>query len=248
MLPSAVLLTLLLGSVPQGKVDSVNIPDRFRGQIVAARPRQFPDKVVALTFDDGPDPRVTPRILATLRKYNAKATFFVLGSNVRHYPEVVRQIHREGHALGQHTWSHPAKADRERAQEEFRKVRTRVKELVGFTPIMYRPPYGVTRNAMTPLALEQKDVVVIWTATSEDTKTKSAEKIYRNVAFTPNPGEIILMHDGYGRTWTAEALPKIIQRLQSKGFEFVTVPELLRRYDAYLRKHPDREGKRHWGI
>lgn len=241
-------LSLLLTASQPVKPDSLNVPERFRGEVVVARPKGFPEKIIALTFDDGPDPKVTGRILDTLRAHGAKATFFVLGANAQHYEETMLRIAREGHAIGQHTWSHPAKANRAKAEKEFEKVNALIKRQLGFTPILYRPPYGITRNAMTPLAKERKDVVVIWTATSADTATKNVNKIYRNVAYTPNPGEIILLHDGYGRTWTADALPKILTTLKKKGFRFVTVPELLRRYDAYLTKHPDRKGVRTWGI
>ena len=242
------LLSFMLLPPPKSPVDSLNIPDRFRGQIVVARPKKFRDKVVALTFDDGPDPKVTPSILATLRRFDAKATFFVLGSNVKLYPNVLKQAAAEGHAIGQHSWSHPAKADPTKALNEFTRVRGLIKSLIGYTPIMYRPPYGITRNAMTPLARKELNTVVIWTMSDADTATKSVEKVYRNVAFTPNPGEIVLMHDGYGKTWTAGALPKILATLKKKGFKFVTVPDLLRRYDKYLTAYPDRAGSRTWNL
>lgn len=242
------LLSFVLLPPPHPVVDSLDIPERFRGAIVVARPHKFRDKVVALTFDDGPDPKVTPRILATLKKYDAKATFFILGKNAKLYPKVVKEVFESGNAIGQHSWSHPSKADGAKAQAEFAKVRGTLKSILGWTPIMFRPPYGITRNEMTPLAVRDLNSIIIWTASSADTATKSAEKVYKNVAFTPNPGEIILMHDGYGKTWTAEALPKILARLKKKGFKFITVPDMLRRYDRYLRAYPDRAGTRTWNL
>jgi peptidoglycan/xylan/chitin deacetylase (PgdA/CDA1 family) len=242
------MLGVMLTPAPSIRLDSLDIPNRFRGKVVVARPKKFRDKVIALTFDDGPDPSVTPQILATLQKYDAKATFYLLGANVKLFPKVVAQVAAAGHAIGQHSYSHPSKADSAKARKEFSSVNSLIKEVIGYTPIMFRPPYGVTKNEMTPLAISRKDVVVIWTASSADTATKSAEKVYKNVAFTPNPGEIVLLHDGYGKTWTAEALPKILATLKKKGFKFVTVPDLLRRYDKYLTAYPDRAATRSWGL
>lgn len=232
---------------PPKPVDSLDIPDRYRGRIVLVQPKQFSEKVVALTFDDGPDPKVTAQILKTLKKNDAKATFFILGQNAHYYPETVKLIAAQGHAIGQHSWSHAAKADAKKAEVEFTKTNSLLKNLIGYRPVMYRPPYGITKNGMTALALKENDAVILWTRIANDTMTKSPAKVNLNVG-TPGPGEIVLMHDGYGKTWTAEALPRIIKRLKNKGYKFVTVPEMLRKWDQYLNVHPDRGATKPWHL
>lgn len=243
-------LPMLLGFAlmpPPKPIDSLDIPERYRGRIVLIQPKHFSEKVIALTFDDGPDPKVTPMILKTLAKYDAKATFFMLGVNVHYHPDTVKLVAAAGHAIGQHSWSHTARADLARAQTEFGKTNGALEKLLGYRPIMYRPPYGVTRNAMTPMALKERDAVIIWTRIANDTGTKSPAKVNLNVG-SPGPGEIVLMHDGYGKTWTASALPRILKRMTGKGFRFITVPDMLRRWDKYLDAYPDRGATKPWHL
>lgn len=241
-----VLLGLLLIPPPR-TVDSLDLPSRYRSRIVLVQPKKFNEKVIALTFDDGPDPKVTPWILKTLRKYDAKATFFILGVNAHAHPATVKQIAAAGHAIGQHSWSHASKADDAKASLEFSKTNGLLKTLLGYRPIMYRPPYGITKNGLTKLALKERDAVIIWTRIANDTSTKSPAKVNLNVG-SPGPGEIVLMHDGYGKTWTAEALPRILKRMTAKGYKFITVPDMLRRWDRYLDIHPDRGATKPWHL
>ena len=116
------------------------IPERYSGQVIRRRLRTFEPKLLALTFDDGPDPKVTPKILESLRKHNARATFFVLGSNAARHPELMREIADQGHAIGSHTASHLKKPSAARAVKELDWTESVIAETTG-RRTAFRPPY-----------------------------------------------------------------------------------------------------------
>jgi peptidoglycan/xylan/chitin deacetylase (PgdA/CDA1 family) len=207
------------------------IPHRYEGTIVSRHAHGYKDKIIALTFDDGPDDRTTPRLLAALRKYNAKATFFLLGCNADTYPKSVKMIAAEGHAIGSHSYSHPAYPSEEKASRELTRTAKTFERILGSRPTLYRPTYGITKNWLTKIAVERGYAAVTWTINSFDTDKRA--DIVRNTLANPHPGDIVLLHDGYGRGRTASALPTILARLSAQGYTFVTVPELLERFDAY---------------
>lgn len=211
----------------------------YGGRIALNRPRHFPSKVVALTFDDGPSPEVTPRILDTLAQYKAKATFFVMGRWAEKYPELVRRIVSEGHAIGNHSYSHPSSTTPEGARREIESTNSIIQQITGSRPTIFRPPYGIQNGELARYAKRAGMAVVIWNLTSADTATKDAKVIAHNVAYTPNPGDIALMHDGIGHGPTADALPSILEKLTADHFEFVTVPDVLRQWHAFaVRPQP----------
>lgn len=199
----------------------------YAGRIVLNRPAHFSSKIVALTFDDGPDPTVTPRILDTLAKYHAKATFFVVGKCAVRHPELLKRIVAEGHVIGNHSYSHPSKTTPEQAAREIDQTTKAIVAFTGKHPTLFRPPYGIQSGELAKYAKKRGYAVVIWNLTSADTATKNSKVIAHNVAYTPDPGDIALMHDGTGHTPTADALPAILEKLTKDGFQFVTVPELL---------------------
>ncbi len=207
------------------------IPGRYQGTIVSRHAHGFKDKIIALTFDDGPDDVTTPRLLAALNHYHAKATFFLLGCNADTYPKSVKLIDAAGHAIGSHSYWHPAYPSEDRASRELTKTAKSFERILGSRPTIYRPTYGITRNWLTRIAVERKYVAVTWTINSFDTDKRA--NIVANTLANPHPGDIVLLHDGTGRGRTASALPTILQRLTDKGYKFVTVPELLARFDAY---------------
>lgn len=201
------------------------------------------EKVVALTFDDGPNEPYTSQILDILKENNIKATFFVIGKNVELYPQITRRILAEGHVLGNHSYSHNANhalsnygsRDLQRAQEVIFNV-------TGVKPHLYRPPHG----KKTPWELESVEnnqlIEVLWSDSANDQHAvaffgKPKPETYANeIVRAIDPGEIILLHDGYGtlhdnqkadKSLTVQALPLIIKQLQDKGYKFVTVPDLL---------------------
>lgn len=151
-----------------------------------------------LTFDDGPDPKWTPRCLDVLAEANAKATFFVIGTHARRYAELTRRIAREGHAIGNHTLTHahPWTLDRRRAADEVRDGADAIADIVGTAPKLFRPPHGRRRRAMLDEASAQGESIVMWDVSAIDWGwLGTAPNIARRLA-RARDGHIVLMHDG----------------------------------------------------
>lgn len=180
-------------------------------------------KVVALTFDDGPNPSSTTRILDTLKQYNAKATFFVLGSAVVGNEAILKREVAEGHEIGNHTWSHPSLPslsvnDIKWQMDETTKVITAA---TGKPVKFMRPPYGAT-NATVQATVGYPQI--LWDVDTLDWKNRNTQSILANVQSQVRPGAVILMHDIHGTT--ADALPAVLDYLVSQGYQFVTLSEL----------------------
>jgi chitin deacetylase len=217
----------ILKPAPKPKPDSQAIPKWAEGTVINNVPVRRGQKVFALTFDDGPWPVYTNQILKILDDYNVKATFFVVGSVLRNYPEIGKAIRDGGHAVGGHSWSHPTRPRDPVAQ--INKTDTAIKHILGLTPTIYRPPYGIVNNRMTQQARREKQAVLIWSADSLDWRRPGASRIAANILRQASPGGIGLLHDGGGpRSSTVAALPTIIRGLKARGYRFVTIPELLK--------------------
>lgn len=183
-------------------------------------------KVVALTFDDGPWPHSTNEILGILRDNNIKATFFMVGQEIGRRPEVAAQVRDAGHVIGAHSFTHAVRP--RDPNGEISKTDVNLKKVLQFTPTIYRPPYGIVHNAMTRRAQTTNKAIILWSADSEDWRKPGVSRIVSNVLREVGPGGIILMHDGGGnRAETIAALPQIISGLRSRGYQFVTVPQLM---------------------
>ena len=180
-------------------------------------------KMVALTFDDGPDPKTTPRALDILKKYGAKATFFMVGQNIAGNEAIVKRVHNEGHQIGIHTWDHPVltKLPLETAQKEILDTQTAINNVIGIKPTITRPPYGAI-NATIQNSVDQS--FIMWNVDSLDWKTRNTKAIMQEIAKT-QPGSIILMHDIHQTS--IDALPSVLEYLKSNGYTLVTVDELL---------------------
>lgn len=198
---------------------------------------------VAITFDDGPNPLYTPRILDVLAEKNVKATFFVVGAHVRKYPDVARRIVAEGHDIANHTMRHRdlIPASREVVIAEIDECAAAIEDVTGVTATMLRPPRGIYGNAVRKLVVDKGYRMVLWTLSTIDWRGKSASAILRRVRTRIRPGGIILFHDsgalmkaeGGSRENTVQAVGMIIDYLrESRGYELVPVSELLRRLDA----------------
>ena len=209
------------------------VPRQFHGQILRKRVRHFPHKLLALTFDDGPNPQITPLVLKTLRQYHAHATFFVLGQCVRTYPALVKAEAAAGHAVESHSWSHPSSTTPASAAKELAQTAAIIQKLTGRKPQLFRPPYGITNGNLAKLAQKQGYGLVLWSISTADSNPIGPEKIARNVIHTPNPGDFVLMHDGMGHKATAAALPQVLRELTAAGFKFVTVPELMQQWASW---------------
>ena len=178
---------------------------------------------IALTFDDGPHGTHTDAILKTLRKHGAKATFFMLGTQVDMYPSIAARVAAAGHEIGSHTYIHPnlSKVGAARVQSELSKTNAAILRATGKKPTLLRPPYGshtatVRKMAGVPL--------VLWNVDTVDWQSKNADAIVRHVLENARDGAIILLHDIYGST--AEAVEKLVPALRLQGFQLVTVSEL----------------------
>ena len=187
-----------------------------------------PKKVFALTFDDGPDPTYTPQILKILKRKNAPATFFMVGSMVRAHASTGMLVVKAGYPIGGHTWTHPKRT--KRPTWEIDHTDAMIKEKLGITPQMFRPPYGIRNNGLASVASKRGENVIIWSSDSDDWNHRtSAALIYKNVMKNAGSGGIALMHDGGGnRSATVAALPGIIDALRARGYKLVTVPELMK--------------------
>jgi len=212
------------------------IPARYKGKLVTRRVRHFPKKLLALTFDDGPDPEITQRVLKTLDEHNACATFFVRGDNAERHPELLKEIAVGGHEIGNHSYSHEPVSSVDAAKEELRKTEDAIREATGRDVRLFRPPRGVRNCELTRQALKAGYVVVTWTISSADSRPIGPDVIASNVIHTPNPGDIVIMHDGEGHASTADALPRVLDSLEKKGYRFVTLPELMREWDRWLTR------------
>jgi peptidoglycan/xylan/chitin deacetylase (PgdA/CDA1 family) len=196
------------------------------GRVLRSRPRGIHEKILALTFDDGPDTTNTPRILDALRAHHAHATFFVLGAQAKRHPKLLRRMVTEGHAIGNHSWSHPARGSASQARHEVDDTARVIRDATARAPQLFRPPYGVMNNGLAALAQSEGYTVVLWTISGADTRPITSRQIADNIVYTPDPGDIALLHDGPGHTRTAEAVPMILDELARAGWKFVTIPEL----------------------
>ncbi|MEK4384557.1 polysaccharide deacetylase family protein [Solibacillus sp. FSL W7-1464] len=181
-------------------------------------------KRIALTFDDGPHPEVTKQILALLEKYNAKATFFMLGSRVQYYPGLVQEVHDSGHEIGNHTWTHPVLTKMSPADinKEYNSTEEAIIHAIGEHSTTFRPPYGAINDDIRN-AIPCKSVN--WTIDTLDWKYRDPEKLLPMVKKALHNNAIVLMHDIHQST--ADGLEPVLAYLQKEGYEFLTVSEIL---------------------
>jgi len=193
-------------------------------------------KKIALTFDDGPNEPYTSQILDILKTYNIKATFFLIGKNVETYPEVAKRMAKEGHCIGNHTYNHPELMLKLRIQIErqIKKAEEIIFKVTGIRPYLFRPPYGLDNPWVFVEAEKMGYLIIKWSVSGGNGgKEISYDKILNKVLNKVENGSIILLHDGNrlikgaDRSQLVRALPLIIEMLENKGYQFVTIPELL---------------------
>jgi cellulose synthase/poly-beta-1,6-N-acetylglucosamine synthase-like glycosyltransferase/peptidoglycan/xylan/chitin deacetylase (PgdA/CDA1 family) len=202
-------------------------------------------KKLALTFDDGPDPTWTPRILDVLKQKNVSATFFVIGLEANQWPQLLRREYAEGHEIGNHTYTHPDWEDPRLTPTEIRwqlnLAERLIESIVGAKSLLFRPPYGIDHQpeyaeevAHLPTAQDMGYIIVGQKVDPNDWSQLApgvplpAAKIVENVLQEAPKGNIVLLHDGGGdREQTVAALPQLIDALRAKGYEFVSVPDLI---------------------
>lgn len=218
-------------SVPQPiaePVSKVTVDDRVINHVPLDARKQ-----IALTFDDGPDNKYTPKILDILKKNQIKATFFLVGEHAERYPDTVKRIAEEGHIIGNHTWDHQdlAKLPPESIHNEIAKTDEMIKKITGQSPSLFRAPYGAVNEQVKSDAASSGHMLIGWSVDTMDWDGKTVQQIMAAVKKEAAPGAIILQHSSGGKKGnlnnTVEALPQIIAYLKNNGYSFVTVPELL---------------------
>lgn len=182
---------------------------------------------VSLTFDDGPSPGVTDRILKDLDRHGIHATFFMIGKKVKAYPNLAREVLAAGHELANHTYTHPylSRYSAQRVTEELVQCQDAIAEVTGITPVWFRPPYGAFRTNQGTIARRQDLGVAYWSVDPRDWARPGAGTIVSRVTQMARPGSIILLHDLH--TQTAEATGPLLDRLVDRSFQFAPISGFL---------------------
>ncbi|GBC86181.1 Bifunctional xylanase/deacetylase [bacterium HR12] len=208
-----------------GEISGETVDVRYRPLGGSVRPR-----AVALTFDDGPWPGTTLRIVRTLRRMRAPATFFMVGYLMERYPEIVERVARAGMTIGTHSWSHPwrvpfVKLRPHRIETEVRRPAELLAERFGIRPTLFRPPGGSFDPSVIRVAREAGMRVVHWSVDPRDYRTGRPAAIAREVLARVRRGSIVLLHDGGGDgEATLRALPRIIRGIRRMGLELIAIP------------------------
>jgi peptidoglycan-N-acetylglucosamine deacetylase len=202
------------------------------------------EKVVALTYDDGPHPTYTPEILDVLDRYHVKATFFMIGQRMENFPDLVEEVAKRGHAIGNHTYTHPRNLEKSTPSQviqELEKCEEVIERLTGHRAKLFRPPRGMLDGTVLTISNEEGYQTILWSVSADHHDAPTPKAMAARVLGKVHPGSIILAHDGTfpSRIRDVEATSLIIAGLQKRGYHFVTVPELLGlgRNEA-AQKHP----------
>lgn len=185
-------------------------------------------KLIALTFDDGPNPAHTPRLLDMLRRRNVKATFYVVGRSAASHPEIIRRIVSEGHEIGNHTWTHPnlKKLSDDGVRRELDKTRDAIVSACGVQPRTMRPPYGAMYQTQREWVYREYGYpTVLWDVDPLDWKKPGSSVVAQRLIRGTRNGSILLVHDLHGSS--VDAMPQTIDALLRKGYQFVTVSQLI---------------------
>lgn len=205
-------------------------PPRFTRQhgIIDVARVQTDQPLVALTFDDGPHPVHTPRLLDLLRERRVQATFFLIGAQVARRPDIVRRMVDEGHEVGNHTWRHPALSTLGDAAvlREIDRTTEAIHAACGHVPVTLRPPYGAISRRQSRMIHEQRNIpTVLWSVDPRDWQRPGASVVAERIVGNAGNGAIILAHDIHGGT--VAAIPAALDGLEARGFRFATMSQLL---------------------
>ena len=219
-------------NMPKG-VPLFDVFDIIKSNLNIELPESTPisgEKYIALTFDDGPDKNITPKLLDMLKENGAKVTFFVLGHRAEKYPEILKRMADDGHVVGSHTYSHDdlTKLKDDLVNSEIDRTNSIIKEATGLDNPLIRPPYGRRNKHIVDIIAGKNMSIIVWNIDPRDWKCKNAKEISEHVISNVTEGDIILMHDIY--QFSLEAAETVIKDLSAKGFKFVTVPELIANY------------------
>jgi len=194
-------------------------------------------RLLALTYDDGPNDPYTWRLLDLLERHGVKATFFLIGRFVRQRPEIARAVVAAGHSIGNHTWSHPNLifASAAEARRQLQQTQQAIFDAAGVEPQLFRPPFGGRRPVTLRIARAMGLQPIMWNVSCYDWKAISADEIFGHAERQIRGGNVILLHDGeyhrigVDRSRSIAASERILSRYQGDGYEFATIPEMMER-------------------
>ncbi|MGD1977851.1 MAG: polysaccharide deacetylase family protein [Akkermansiaceae bacterium] len=207
-----------------------HLPSKFSTMEVTHRCGPKDQPYVAMTFDDGPHPQNTPRLLDILRARNIKATFYVIGNLVDRHPEIVRRIVAEGHEIGNHTYTHRklTTLNDYAVDEEMRKTEQSIIRATGVKPRTMRPPYGALTQRQRGMIFSRFSYpTIMWSIDPEDWKRPGPSVVASRILTNAHNGAIILAHDLHAPT--IDAMPQTFDGLLSRGYQFITVSQMLAR-------------------
>jgi peptidoglycan/xylan/chitin deacetylase (PgdA/CDA1 family) len=208
---------------------------QWYGRTFAGLPRG--SKQLALTYDDGPNDPHTLNLLEVLAKHEVHATFFLVGRYVQQRPDIVREVVKSGHVVGNHTFTHPLLTFKNAAEirQELTDCNKALQDAIGELPHLFRPPFGGRRPVVLHIARELGLAPIMWNVTGYDWNAPPAAVIEQKVSKQIRGGNVILLHDGghkqmgADRSQTVLTTDRLIVRYKSKGYEFVTIPQMLER-------------------
>ena len=183
---------------------------------------------IAMTFDDGPHPKLTPLLLDMMKERGIKGTFFLVGKNVAEYPEIAQRIVAEGHEVANHSWAHPqlTRLAPDALKKEIADTNDAIHRATGIQTTLMRPPYGAINASITKRLNEEFGLTVaLWSVDSLDWKIRNAAHVTKLITEKTAPGAIILAHDIHPST--VQAMPAVFDTLSAKGYKFVTMSELI---------------------
>ncbi|RRQ49716.1 polysaccharide deacetylase family protein [Maribacter algicola] len=183
---------------------------------------------IAITFDDGPHPEYTPKALSLLEKYNAKATFFCIGKNIAKHPELIKEIIRQGHSVGNHTFSHANTFGffgTSKVTQELNRTNKIVEKLTGLKMTLYRPAFGVTNPSIARAVKNLELNSIGWNVRSLDTTFRNENQVLKRITSKTEEGSIILLHDTSAKS--IAVLERLLVFLENRKLESVTVDQLL---------------------
>lgn len=190
--------------------------------------KNYSEKKIAITFDDGPHPIVTSKVLKLLSDYDAKATFFCIGKHVELHPEMLKSIHDQGHLIGNHSFTHRYGIGFNKAKAwitEIAQTDAAIGNVTGSKPKLFRPPFGVTTPHLAEALKQTGHKVIGWNIRSYDTVLKNPNTVLKRITKNVKPGAVILLHDNHDRI--EFVLEQLLQFLKTQGYTMVTINELL---------------------
>ena len=226
-LPTLLGINIILLLINMMFTVEIPVKESISAQVAGVTPAESESNVkkkIALTFDDGPHPEYTPMLLEGLKERNVSAAFFLMGKNAEKYPEIVERMYKEGHTIGNHSYSHVQLSEMEELEacKEMTKANEVIKNIIGKTPDYIRPPFGAWSHNLDCIT---NMIVVLWDVDPLDWKCQNTDLVVKRVVSNVEEDDIILLHDSYETT--VEATFQIIDTLEKEGYEFVSLDEII---------------------